>query len=57
MLQLSECTKNIPCIDCDEEGCIHHGVREAVCPKWKCSDNCEECTWIDEYIEKLRKEG
>lgn len=57
MVQMSECTRNIPCVDCDNARCIFQGKKESDCPKYHCdrSDNdCEHCTFIDEFIEDLR---
>ena len=59
-MTIKECTRNIPCVDCDDNSCAFHGRKEANCPKWRCENrvDCEtECEFIDKYIEKLRKGG
>ena len=58
MLIISECTRDIPCIDCDESKCLLKGKKESSCPKWKCDHpgtDCEtECEFIDQYIAEMR---
>jgi len=36
MLQISECTRDIPCVDCDNKKCMFQGKKESDCPKYKC---------------------
>ena len=55
---LGECNLKIPCYDCDNDLCAHHGKKEADCPYHTCPTpelDCEtQCTFIDEYIRNLR---
>ena len=56
---VSECTRNVPCIDCDNARCWFHGKKESDCPKYHCDNtthDCENgCAFIDEFIADLRK--
>ena len=62
MYEISECTRNNFCYECNNEKCIHHGKIEADCPKYKCdlpepmTYDCEHCSWIKRLIEKLKKD-
>lgn len=58
MLQISECTRDIPCIDCDNTKCLFQGKKESDCPKYRCdrpTHGCEHCVFIDRFIEEMRK--
>lgn len=60
MFELSECTRNNFCFECDNEKCWHHGKIEADCPKYRCNmpdeikQDCEHCPWIKRFIEKMK---
>lgn len=58
---IGECTRRIPCVDCDNDKCILHGRKESDCPKWVCDrpgTDCEtECDFIDEFIDAMRSRG
>lgn len=58
---LSECTRKNLCCDCDNARCTRIGDKGADCPKWICDnpnglDNCDNCDFIDNFIEEMRKE-
>lgn len=57
MLKFKECRRQNTCLDCTDEKCIFVGSKEAECPKWQCNNNhdCDNCSFIDEYIEEERK--
>lgn len=61
MLQLNECTRDIPCIDCDNTKCMFQGKKESDCPKYRCdrpnpmNHDCEHCAFIDRFIADMRK--
>lgn len=58
MLTMDECTRQNTCYDCDNETCYFHGKKEADCPKYVCDNStfdCEECEFINDYIEEERK--
>ena len=61
-MEISECTRNIPCIDCDNTKCMFQGKKESDCPKYECDRthqmqyDCEHCAFIDRFIEKMRGE-
>ena len=56
---LSDCTRPTTCYDCTEESCLHHGDKEADCPKYHCDNavilDCEHCGFIDHFIEDMRQ--
>ena len=58
---ISECTKNIPCVDCDNTKCWFQGKKESDCPKYYCdnekSHDCDHCEFIDRFINDMRKGG
>lgn len=60
-VKISLCKKKIPCVDCDDTECWHHGKKEADCPKYKCDRpeeyryECDRCGFIDWYIKEKRK--
>lgn len=58
-IEIAECTKTVPCIDCDNAKCIFQGKKESDCPKYHCDNpthDCEnKCAFIDKYIEDMRK--
>lgn len=60
-MTISECTRNIPCIDCDNMACFHQGKKESDCPKYHCDRqgdgflNCEHCGFIDGFIQEERQ--
>lgn len=60
-MTISECTRNIPCIDCDETKCIFQGKKESDCPKYHCDRqgdgfmNCDNCGFIDKFIKEERQ--
>ena len=59
MLYMGICNLKNLCVDCKSEICGHAGDIGADCPKWTCdmpNYSCEECPWIKEYVEKVRKE-
>lgn len=62
MMTFNECTRNVPCIDCDNVKCIFQGKKESDCPKYHCDrpdklkHDCEHCQFIDDFIEDMRKE-
>ena len=57
--KISECTKTVPCIDCDNTKCIFQGKKESECPKYHCDNpthDCENgCDFIDKFIEDMRR--
>lgn len=62
-MDISICKRNNLCVDCDDNKCWHCGDKVSDCPRYPqtCKirqqiDSCDECTWIDSYIEKVRKE-
>lgn len=63
MLKMSECTRKIPCVDCDNARCIFQGKKESDCPKYHCDRpdilkyDCEHCPFIDGFIENMRKDA
>jgi len=59
-VSFSICNKRNTCFDCDNTKCWHCGDKGADCPKWTCDnpkgiDNCDDCEFIDQYIEDERK--
>lgn len=58
-MNIFECTKTVPCVDCDNTKCIFQGKKESDCPKYHCDNpthDCEDgCGFIDELIAELRK--
>ena len=60
MFELSECTRDNFCFECDNEKCAFHGKIEADCPKYKCdipkaiAEDCEHCPWIKVFIKKSK---
>ena len=56
---LTDCTRPTTCYDCTNESCWHHGKKEADCPKYHCDnavlDDCENCSFIDAFIEDMRQ--
>ena len=60
MFELSKCTRDNFCFECDNEKCLHHGKIEADCPKYRCNMpdeinlDCEKCPWIKRFIEKMK---
>ena len=59
MLKMSECTRKTTCYDCDNADCWFHGSKGADCPKYVCDNStfdCEECEFINDFIEEERKE-
>lgn len=55
------CNRNNLCVDCDNKECWHCGDKIADCPRYpqycareKIADSCDDCTWIDKYIEEIR---
>jgi hypothetical protein len=60
-MTISECTRNIPCIDCDNTACFHQGKKESDCPKYRCDRQgdgfmeCDRCEFIDRFIEDIRR--
>ena len=55
---LSECTRNNLCVDCDEEKCLHHGQKEADCPKYHCDNatgDCSRCPFLKRYVKEMRE--
>lgn len=60
---IQECTRDCLCVDCTNDNCWHHGDKVADCPRWgECSlkregtvKDCDECYWIDSYIERMRR--
>ena len=60
-INMTECTRQNTCFDCDNQQCAGHGDKGADCPKYHCDnpnglDNCEDCEFVDEFIEEMRKE-
>lgn len=61
--RLSECKKNVPCVDCDNTHCWFRGKKESDCPKYRCDRpkesqyDCEHCEFIDGFINDMRKGG
>ena len=59
-IEISECTRDCFCKDCDNIRCLHHGKREADCPKYMCDManklDCDNCEWLDEWYKETRKE-
>ena len=61
MITLRECTRQTTCYDCDSKICNGAGDKGADCPKYHCDNplgigNCDECRFIDVFIEKMRKQ-
>ena len=60
-MTFGECTKKIPCIDCDNVKCWFQGKKESDCPKYRCDRpkgfklDCDNCEFINEYINDMRK--
>ena len=63
-ITLSICKRKSLCVDCDDKKCRHAGDPVADCPVYpvgraeECeqASSCDDCPWILEYIEKMRKE-
>ena len=61
MLQISECTRDMPCVDCDNTKCMFQGKKESDCPKYRCdrpepmNHDCDHCVFIDRFIADMRK--
>lgn len=61
MITMNECTRqNTLCCDCDDDVCIFAGEKWADCPKYYCDnpgglDNCDNCDFIDNFIEEMRE--
>ena len=55
MLELSECTRDNFCLECDNKKCIFCGKAIADCPKYYCDrlgeffEDCESCTFLKEF--------
>ena len=62
-IEIQECKKSIPCVDCKDTSCILHGKKESDCPKYHCDRpdslkfECNNCAFIDKYIEDMRKQS
>ncbi len=62
-ISIRTCKKKIPCVDCENTGCWFQGRKESNCPKYKCDRegkdflDCDHCDFIDEWIERMRKDG
>ena len=60
MLKMSECTRKTTCYDCGNTTCYFNGKKESDCPKYGCDNgkpyDCEDCNFIDKFIEEERKE-
>lgn len=58
-IEISECKRDCFCKDCDNIRCLHHGKREADCPKYMCDMankfDCDNCKWLDEWYKEMRK--
>lgn len=57
MVEISKCTRDTLCVDCDDLDCWNAGSIEADCPKWKCDSDvdCECCDFMKRYQEDMRK--
>lgn len=57
---VSECTRCVPCVDCDDTSCWLQGKKESNCPKYRCDNpthDCEsKCAFIDNVIAEMRGE-
>lgn len=59
-VEISECLRDIPCVDCDDTRCWFYGKKEADCPKYRCDRPqefqyvCDRCGFIDKFIEDMR---
>ena len=58
--KFSVCHRQNTCFDCDDPKCWRVGDKGADCPKYKCDNplgiqNCDECVFINQYIEMERK--
>ena len=57
--QMSECTRQNTCYDCDDKKCGHHGDKGADCPKYHCDYepkyDCDHCAFINNFIRKERE--
>lgn len=60
-MTITECKRKNTCYDCDNERCLHHGKKEADCPKYRCDRQgdgfmeCEHCAFIDRFIDDIRR--
>lgn len=60
--EISECTRQNACYDCDNIHCGFQGQKSADCPKYRCDRegmfayDCDRCAFVDRYIEDMRKE-
>lgn len=59
-IEISECRRDCFCKDCDNICCLHHGKREADCPKYKCDSankfDCDNCKWLDEWYKEMESD-
>lgn len=55
---ISTCKKDILCVDCDDEHCIHQGKLHSDCPKYYCDNDavhdCEHCEFMKNYVTEYR---
>jgi hypothetical protein len=61
MYTLNECHRHTLCIDCDSKTCQRsRDDKGNDCPKWICDNvvlqDCDNCAFIDEYIQVMRKQ-
>ena len=60
-IAINNCSRNTPCIDCDNTNCVFQGKKESDCPKWRCDRpdyanlDCDNCAFIDRFIEDMRE--
>lgn len=60
-IAMNNCSRNTPCIDCDNTNCVFQGKKESDCPKWHCDRpdyaklDCDHCGFIDKFIEDMRE--
>ena len=61
MVEIRDCRRKVPCVDCDNKKCWHSGKKESDCPKYKCDRpdefklDCEHCAFIDKFIDDMRE--
>ena len=58
-IQITECKRKIPCVNCDDEKCWFSGQLIADCPLYKCDrtddlyEDCETCDFLKEHMKAI----
>ena len=61
-VQITECKRKIPCVDCDNKKCWFSGQLMADCPLYKCNrlgdlyEDCETCDLLKEHMKAIYEE-